>query len=326
MSVPVKYPTIIQNVVTALALTKGNPVTIQDKFPKGPGYYAMLLGFHITFTNTTGTTPLAQALLNFLKNINFKSDKEGVVVNGNGMTLWERAHKVNGTLSYQSTLAATAGTYDVYIPINFANPALRRPEDLILDSARTTQFDLSVTCGDVADLLSSVGDSVITAVTMDVNIVTTVGPVNASTAPIAVPYMNIVGPVDPSVMQYLDIERNVDLAVLDLTVITANSVTAGIPASGTLADTVLTSLQFEDNFAIPFRSIPFIGLTVKNKLDYQYETKKTGVAIIDFTQDGSLYSSYPTGNKARAQITWVNKTLSTSAVTAFLDGWKKLKA
>jgi hypothetical protein len=322
---PKKLPTIIQNVFTAQALTKGNPITLQDKFPKGIGYYMMLLGFHITFTNTTGTTPKAQGLLNFFKNINFKSDKEGVIVNGNGMTLWERAHKICGSLSHQSTLAATAGTYDTYLPIHFAVPSMRRPEDLMIDAGRTTQFDLSITCGDIADLLGTPGDAVITGVTCDCNLVCTIGPVNDSTRPRAVPYMNIVGPIDPAVQQFLDIERNVDLAVQDLTVFTCNSVTAGQPASGTLADTVLTSLQFEDNFSIPFRSIPFVSLTVKNKLDYQYETKKTGIAIIDFTQDGSIHSSYPTGNKARAQITWVNGALSTSAITAFLDGWKKLK-
>ena len=323
---PTKAPTIIQNVYTAQALIKGNPFTFPDKFPKGPGYYELLVAIYVTFTNTTGTTPLTDALKKFIKNVNFKSDKEGVIINACGVELWDRAEKCGGSLSFQDTLAATAGTYSIFFPIHFASPIMRRPEDTLVDSRRTTQFDLSISCGDVADLLSSVGDSAITAITADISVVQSVGPVNASNRPKAVPYVMNVGPFDPATFTAIDIERNVDLAINDLTVYTCNSATAGVPCSGTLADTVLKSLQFEDNFAIPFRAVPWRQLTVKNKIDYQYSAKHVGSAQIDFTMDGSIYSAYPTGGKSRCQITWVTQTLSTSGVTALIDGWKTLKA
>ena len=324
MSAPQKRPTIIQNVFTGQPLINGQPNLFQDKFPKGALWYELWLELIFTVVIGTGTTPLTNGLLNAIKNVYLKSDKEGVIINACGLALAERSHKVAGTLTSIDTLAASNGSYSVFLPIQLANPCLRRPEDLGINSARTSQMDLNVTIGSLADLFGSVGTAQL-AVTANVHVVTSTGPVTKSTAPKAVPYIVTIGPINPANQTYMDIERNIDLFIMDVTVFSQNSTTSGVPCSGTQADTVLTSLQFEDNLAIPFRSVTWRSLEAKNKQDYQFETVKVGEAIIDFSMDGSIYSAYPTGGKSRVQITWVNNTLSTSQITALLDGWKRLK-
>jgi len=312
------------NVYNNVAINKGSITVLRDAWPLSDGWYMMMLTLKIVLTNTTGTTAISEGFVNLLKDIMLKTDYDGIIFKGNGRQLIRRAQKLIGTLPFFDTTTVTAGTYYVHLPIHFANPTAQRPEDTILNTARYKNIELHITAGNVADIMSSVGDSAIT-LTMDISIQKTQGPIDASNAPIFLPYLMGLPPVNPASQQYIDIEKNLDMALLDLMLYTTNSATAGVPTSGTPASNVLKNVTLYDNFNMPFRNIPFDQLCKDNKHQFSLENAITGVAIMDFAPNDSNFSGYTTGDKSVLQVQWENDTLSTSQVTAFIDGLKRMK-
>lgn len=319
-----KQPIWKHNVYNGVAINKGNITILRDAWPLAEGWYALIMTFKFVLTNTTGTTAISEGLLNILKDIMLKTDYDGIIFKGNGRQLVRRAQIQAGTLPYFDTTSVTAGTYYVQVPFFFANPRSQRPEDTILNTARYKNIELHVTAGDVSDLMSSVGDSVVT-ITADISLIRTALPLDTSNAPIYLPYVMGLPPVDPNVQQYIDIEKNLDMAVRNFLIFTTNSATGGIPCSGTPASNVLKNLTVYDNFNTPFRNIPINQLIYENKQQYQLETALTGVVCVDFMPNDSNFSAYVTGNKAVLQLQWTNDTLSTSQVTAMIDGVKRMK-
>jgi len=324
MGIVTKQPIWKQSVYNQVAINKSAITILRDAWPLAEGWYTMLITLKIVLTNTTGTTAISEGFLNLIKDIMLKTDRDGIIFKANGRQLIRRAQKVLGTLPQFDTTTVTAGTYYIHLPIHFANPSAQRPEDTILNTARYKNIELHITAGNVADIMTTVGDSAVT-LTADISLVRTQFPVDQMNAPIFLPYLMGLPPVDPAVQQYIDIEKNLDMAIIDLSLFTTNSATAGVPCSGTPTDTVLNLITLYDNFNMPFRNIPFNQLQKDNKHQFQLESFIAGMAILDFAPNDSNFAGYMTGDKAVLQAQWTNGTLSTSQVTAFIDGLKRIK-
>lgn len=320
-----RKPFRLQSVVTGKALNLGSLTSLVSEFPLGEGWLMMLLTFNLTLTVGTGTTPIVDGEKTIIKNILVKTDKDGIIANIAGLGAFRMAQFQMQCSPYSDAIAATSATYRTQIPLIFANPQLIRPYDSILDTKRYNTIELYVTYGTVADLLSTVGTATIAA-TMDVQIVKTEKPLGTGQKelPVVKPYIASYPPVDPNVLQYIELEKASDLAVAHWMACCRNSATGGVPFSGVSADTIITAWSFEDNLGFPLQSIPHYDLQYFTKIEQKMETAPVGWIWYNFVKDGSIFSGYKTGDKSKVRVSWVNGTLSTSGVTIGLWGLRQL--
>lgn len=326
MALPLKFPVQKVNLVTNFPLTQGGVTIINTPFPLGEGYYTLLMDFKLVLTHGTGATPRADALLRALRDIMFKTDRDGIIFKAPARSLFRRATKIMGTRPYQDTFAAASATYFVQVPFHFANRRARRPEDTLLDTSRYRGIELHILLGSLADMLATVGTD--TGVfTVDVSLEKTLYAVDATNAPIMLPYVMGTPAVIPDATTYMDIEKNPDMGMLDFSLFASNTnVIAGIPYSGDdpVAGTpVLTgSVSIYDNFGYPFRNIPAHQLQKDNKVKFSLETIELGMHVFDFIEDASALSAYATGDKSVLQVQWSAATAS-SQVVGLIDGVKR---
>ena len=322
------------NVFTNKALTMSGLSTFSSEFPLGEGWFVLWLHFVITLTNTTGTTVISEAELSLIKNIMFKTDRDGISYNIPARALWYLNYLLCGTVGTKTTASATAGTFKVTLPIIFANPRLVRPVDTILDTRRYNMVELHITMGSIADWLSTVGDGALTA-TLTAEVQRTYGTIPKGGEPVAYPYVASYPQVNPASATKIDIERSTDLALLLALIHSGNSVTSGVGFSGTGANTTLADISIEDNEGYVHYKRPIQLIQDQAKQMFELETYNiTGAAALNpltgwhplfLSAEGSLIGAYPTGGKSRCEINWTNGTLSTSGVTALIQGVRQLK-
>src|SRR5581483_2841009 len=156
------------------ALTVGGNTPFSKEFRLGHGWWTMWLHIAITVTIGTGAGVLSDGLLRAIRKIFFKTDRGELICNEPGRAMFYIATYRMGTKPQISTLAAASGTYDVFIPILFADEDMIRPEDTILDTSRYKALDLEIQLGTTADLYSTPGTSSMTA-TLDIDVERTYG-------------------------------------------------------------------------------------------------------------------------------------------------------
>ncbi len=320
------------NVFTSKALTMGGITPFSSEFPLGEGWLAMWLHFVFTLTNTTGTTPIAESELSIIKNILFMTDKDGISFNVPARALWYLNYLLSGTIGNKTAASATAGTFKVTLPLIFSNPRNVNPSDTILDTRRYQKVDLIVTMGTIADWLGTPGDGAITCA-LTVELQRTYGVLQ--TRPIAYPFVAFYPQVNPANATKIDLEKSKDLGLLLLLLHSANSVTSGTPFSGTSANTTLADISLEDNEGFIHKSRPIQLIQDVAKQQFQLETYNhtagaalnalTGWHPLYLSSEGSLMGAYPTGDKSRLEVNWTNGALSTSGVTALIQGIRQLK-
>lgn len=313
------------SVVTGKTITLNGTTILRDEFPLGQGWYTLDLVFNMLLDINSSTGAITEGELNIIKNIQLKTDIDGLCYNLPGRAIYRINQILNGTAPAKNSIAAADGTYRVHLPLYFALPNLVRPEDTILDTARYRNIELYITYGGVADLFTSVNADTVLTVTLDVNIKHTEGIILDGGGPIVYPYFGYNPPINPSSQTYIDLEKNPELALAMAFLFSGNSVTAGVPFHGTANDSVLSALSMETESEFLFRSVKAYHLQFENKGKYQAESWPTGWYVIDFVKDGSIFSAISTGDKAKLQINWVNDTLSTSGVNAAILGLKQLK-
>jgi len=322
-----KTPTQRKYVFNQVSLNNASPTILGGAapFPFGQIYKTMFLEFYLTLANTTGTGAIAEGELSIVKNILIKTDKHDILVNASGRSLFYRARKVMRTTPYKDAIAVTAKTYKISIPIHFSNKQLRRPDDTGLDTAGVSSLDLQVTMGDVGDLLGSVGDAVVTC-KLNVTVEKTLYGADASNMPIMQSYIVDLPPVDTASLQYFELEKTMSLGLLDIMAFTTDAALAGSKFSGTPANDVVASWNFEDNIRQVFQNITGDNIQFDNKDEYELETLPTGQYIFTFAKDKSVWSAYPVGGKSRVQLNWINGANVTTPlqVTALIDGVKTL--
>lgn len=327
-----KWPVEKKQIAVGINLnTGGNPTILGSQnvatpFPFGDGYRTLFLEISINLTVGTGTGAISEGELLFIKNLYLKTDKHGPIVdNVCGRALYYRARKVMRTAPYKDAIAATTATYTVSLPIHFANSKLRRPQDSLLNMKDVQALELDITLGSVSDLLTSPGTATVTA-TVDIAVEKTKKPIDEGSTPVFQPYLAMLGPIDPSVLQYLEVPKIKDLSFTDLMLFVSNSASAGIPWSGTPSNNTLSRITLEDNLlGKTFDQVTFLTILNDNKLKFELETRITGQAILDVSEDDSVWESYAAGDKAKLQANWINGTLSTSQVSALMDGLVSIK-
>lgn len=308
------------------ALTLGAVNSFSSEFPLGEGWERIILRLNNTFTNTTGTTPLAEGELRIVKAVRFRTDRNEIPFNGvPGRALYREDQFKSGTSAVKDAIAVAAGTYRMDLPLWFIDPLAKRPEDTILDTARYRSVQLDIQMGTVADLLGVVGDSA-ASYTLDCYVVRQRGRLPEKGRPIVLLERGIVQPTNPANQTYFDLERASDLAYKRLMLFTTNSASAGVSHTGNAASNVISELTLETDRSFPFKAVLADIINRRNKQDYGLEAVVTGQYILDLINGGSNMSALYSGEHSRLRASWVNDTLSTSQVSCMYEAIRDLKA
>lgn len=316
----------IVNVINGAALNIGNRKIFTDEFATGPGYYMMKMRVGITLAVGTGTGAIAEGELRFVKNITMRTDKGELLCNLPGRALYKIAVMKSGALPRKDAIAAANGTYYVDIPLWFVDQMLMRPEDTILDTNRYNSITLEVTCGTVADLLTSVGTAAVTA-TLDVEVEQSMGLLPSEALPIAHIGYGYMPPVDASVTTTINLDKSSDLFYKRLITHASANGSAGEPFSGTNADDVQNLESIEDQAGFIVKQRVHEMIQNRNKDDYSLESVIAGSTIFDFVPDGSMSSALWSGDKAKLAYSWNNKAgvAAGDIVTVAYEGYRTLR-
>lgn len=323
------------NVITGAALQNSGQTSFSKEFPMGEGWFSMLLGFNLAFTVGTGTTPIAEGELLYIKNVLLRTDRGETLCNLPGRALFKIAALKNGALPYKDAIAAATATYRVHLPIYFSDPeggplSMLRPEDTILNTARYNSVSLQITLGGVADLLGTVGTSSVVT-TLDVEIERSMGKLPGEKPgeggqPIAHINYDYRPPVDASSLQFIDIERSSDMSLKRVYLHSGTSGTGGVPWSGTNADTVIGTVTIKDQNRFIEKDRLWRSVSYQNKLDSMLESILTGVTYFNYVADRSIGAAMATADKSLLQASWINGTApANSIVTLTQEGFRSLK-
>lgn len=311
------------------ALTLNNINTISNEIPIGEGILRAVLRFNLTTTETTASGVISEGVLSFIKNLTFKTNKNEYALRSVPLRgLYHFLRFRNKVSNFKTEVADGGNTARVTIEIPFVNASWRRPQDSIFDSSRNESVTLEITTGTIADLFSTVGDGAVVA-TVDMYVERTRGRLGANDAPICFPEIGVVPVVNPANSTYIDLERSSDLSYTDLLIASQNSVTSGVPFSGTFADTVLAELSLETDRDYPIKGLLPNMLQDIAKQDAQLDASDTitGLYYLDLlSREGSIVSgALASGLYSRLQARWTNGTLSTSGISLIYGGFRSLK-
>lgn len=315
------------NVINGSALNIGGRTTFgQREFPLGEGWYKMKLRFNLVVVIGTGTTPITEGELIFLKNILLKTDRGEILCNLPGRALYKINNHKTGQVSRKDAIAAASGTYRVDLAIYFCDYNLVRPEDTILDTSRYNAIQLDVQVGTIADLFTTVGTATVTA-TLDCEIERSKGILPDNAMPIFHVSYDQSQPVDANTLTYIDIERSTDLALKRVYVHASSGSSAGVTWGGQNADDVqnLESIRDQSGFIVQERIHEMIQNC--NKEESPLDNVQAGVTVFDFVRDGSIHSSLHTGSKSKLQYVWTNKAgvAANDIVSVAYEGIRTLK-
>jgi hypothetical protein len=322
------------NLITGSPLNNAGQTQFSKEFPMGEGWFSMNLSFNLVFVVGTGTTPIAEGELLYIKNVLLRTDRGEIVCNLPGRALWKIASLKNGALPYKDAIAAASATYRVHIPIYFCDPEgahkMLRPEDTIFDTSRYNSISLQVTLGSVADLLTTPGTSTV-ATSLDLEVERSFGRLPGAKPgeggrPIGIINYDIRPPVDANVLANIDIERSAEMSLKRIYVHTGALGTAGIPWSGTNSDTRIANMTIKDQSRFIEKERLWNQIQYQNKLDSNLEAMLSGVTCFNFVKDGSIASALATADKSVLQLTWVNGTVAAlNIVTLTQEAIRTLK-
>src|SRR5882762_2539772 len=110
------------NLITGAALNTAGQTPFSKEFPMGEGWYQLLAVINIALVIGTGTTPITEGELMFIKNVLLRTDRGEILCNLPGRAIWKIAALKNGALPYKDAIAAATATYRVHLPIYFCDP------------------------------------------------------------------------------------------------------------------------------------------------------------------------------------------------------------
>jgi hypothetical protein len=317
------------NVLAGQAANVNGKTVISDPLPVGEGWYRAQIRIGLVFVVGTGTTPIAEGELNFIKNVLFKTDRGEIVCNLPGRALDKiAAYKAGINAPRKDAIAAASATYYVNLPIYFAAhyTEMDRPEDTILDTKRYSSVTLEIQLGTVADLLTTVGTSSVTC-TIDMEIVRTKGLLPEKGQPTGIIAYDYRNPVDAAVAQQVFLERAADLSYKYLYVHSATAGTAGVPFSGVNADTIQNLVSIKDQNGFITKDRVHRMIQESNQVDFSLESIMTGMEVHDFVQEGSTQAALATVGKTLLQYQWTNQggVGANSLITVAHEGIRGLK-
>lgn len=314
------------NVISGATVNAAGTTQFSKEFPMGEGWFKLLLRFNISLTIGTGTTPITEGELLIIKNVLLRTDRGEIICNLPGRALFKIATYLTGTTPRKDAIAASTSVFRVTLPIVFADPNMHRPEDTILDTKRYNSVSLSVTMGSVSDLFTAPGTATI-ALTMDAELERSMGRLAKGGEPLFHINYDFRPPVDASATIAIDLERSPDMSLKRLYVHSSTSGTAGVPWSGTNADTIQNVTQVKDQNRFIEKDRIHASIQDENKMFAALESTIAGVEVFDFVRDKSIASAIATGDKSVLQYTWTNQggVGANSIVTATQEAVRTLK-
>lgn len=323
----------VANVISGAAMNINGQTTFSKEFPMGEGWYKMMLRIGISVVIGTGTTPIAESELLFIKGVMLKTDRGELLCNLPGRALYKIAVIKAGSPPRKDAMAAATAVYYVNLPIIFVDWRTVRPEDTVLDTSRYSSVSLQITLGTVADLFTVVGTSSVTA-TLDCEIERSYGPLpfpdengNGGGKPLFHISYDYRPPVDASVNLYIDLERSPDMSVKRYYVHSGTAGTAGVPFSGANSDAIQSVINLKDQNRFIQKDRAHAMIRDHNKDQYSLESVLTGIEVFDFIRDGSLASALATADKSVLQYAWTNQggVAALSIVTCVAEMIRTLK-
>lgn len=325
---PGRGSTELIEVFRGRTLAVGAPTSFQGQdFPYGEAWYRLLLRINLALVVGTGTGALSEALYRIVNAIQFQTDRSEIICNAiPARPLIKLATIKAGTPPDADTFAAASATYSFEIPIWFADPLMMKPEDTILDTRRYNSVVLRVTMGTVADLLSTPGTASYTA-TLDCYVDRSKGRLPDEAKPLLYPEYGFRGPVDPTAVLSIDLERAADLSYKRiLSFYGVGTTQAGKAFSGDPSGVGFNDLTLDDGATPPILNQLFDQVQRQNRGDYSLETKLTGWSIEDFVRDGSVQSALFSGDRSRLTQKWTVGTLgATPQVAVAYDGYRVIR-
>lgn len=313
------------NFIRGQALVVNGSQLFSDKFKMGHGWMAMHLHIAVSVTIGSGSGALSDGLLRLVKKVLLKTDRGELICNVPGRALSYIAAYRNGTRPQITTLAASTGTYDVYLTIYFTDPKMARPEDTILNTARYKSVDLEVQLGSTADLYGTPGTSSYTA-TIDVDVERTYGALPPEAMPLYFISYDSRPPQDASSNPNIEMEKSPDLSYKRLYAFYGDTGTAGVPWSGNANDTYpqRVNIQDQERFIEKDRIHGFVQAA--NKIDAHLETQLAGVEVYDFVKDGTIFSALSSGDKSSLQFALTQSGAAANSIfTLTHEGIRLLK-
>lgn len=314
------------NFIRNAALVVNGSQQFSDRFKMGHGWLVMWIRIAVTVTIGTGTTPISDGLLRLIKKVLLKTDRGELICNLPGRALHYISSYREGVRPQITTLAASNGTYEIFLPIYFTDARMIRPEDTILDTSRYKSVDLEIQLGSTADLYSTPGTSSITA-TVDVDVERTYGALPPEAKPLYFVSYDSRPPQDASVNPNIELEKSPDLSYKRLFLFTGASGTAGVPWSGNANDTYpqLVNIQDQDRFIEKDRVHSFVQAL--NKSVAGLETVLSGVEVYDFVMDRTIFSALSSADKSALQLALTQSgAAANSIMTLSHEGIRLLKA
>jgi len=314
------------NLIRGGVLNASNPNPFSKELPMGEGWYKMNLRVGIVLTVGTGSGPVTEGELLFIKNISMRTDRGEILCNLPGRALYYIGAYKTGQLPNKDAIAAASATYYVNLPIYFADPKMMRPEDTILDTARYNSVTLQVTLGSLSDLLGTPGTATATY-TLDVEVERSLGQLPVAARPLYHISYDYRQPVDASNTTVIELEKSADMALKRMYAHGGASGTAGVPFSGTNHDDIQDIVTFKDQNRFIEKERIHEMIQDENKERSGLAAIMAGIEVFDFVADGSIHSALATGQKSVLQYTWDNDANVTSAdlVTVATEAIRTLK-
>lgn len=321
---PRRNPIIPYTAFRGQAVNGNNLTSFGHLLPIGPLYRDMLLRLNIVVTIGTGAGAITNGILNYIRQIYFRSDNNEVFVdNLPARALVEIANALTRTLPRFDQIAAASATYRVDIPIYFAEKfgAMEREIDTGIDTSRYDSMVLDVVTGPLTDLYTAPGTATV-AITADLLL-------NRSKfkwedgAMMGYPCYAGRAPVDANASTEINFNRSADDNIKRIFLHTSTSGAAGQKWQGVNSDAIIDYLSFADSDETHVREAIWAQLQDANKAQYETETVRSGVAVIDMIQDGSNLSAL-NANRNNLRLSWVNQAGvgASSFVTAVTQSWR----
>lgn len=314
------------NVITGAPLNVNAATPFSKELPCGEGWYKMTCRINIIFVVGTGTTPITEGELLFIKNVFLRTDRGEIICNLPGRALYKIATYLTGQPPQKNAIAAASATYRVTLPIFFADFKMQRPEDTILDTSRYNAVTLQITLGGVADLLTTVGTSSVTA-NLDVEIERSLGALPEKAKPFYTVSYDFRPPVDANSLTNIELEKSADMAIKRLYVHSCTAGVAGVPWGGVNSDLIQNVVTFKDQNRFIEKERIHAMIQDMNKIDGGLELILAGAEVYDFVRDGSILAALATGQKSVLQYGWTNQggVAALSFVTATPEMIRTLK-
>ena len=265
-------------------------------------------------------------------------DKDVVEPSVSARALFRYAHFMKQTQGdlVAPTVPGAAATVDfnVNVLLLFSDNLLLIPEDSILDTRRYNTIILTITEGQLTDIVTSPVQITLQATFADIEVLRVSPRVPLPLNVVKVlPFYKRYAPMTPPADTIVNLDRVPTLAMKRLLWFASAGadVISGVPFTGggvdTVIDTFRVSSNRRDHFGSAVGGVSRRVIRGDNKLDYQTETYPAGWNTYDVLLDRSLNSALATGDLSVLQsiLTYQGGLPGTPQVSIFEAGAQKLR-